>query len=158
MGRSAALLAFPLMLLAGCASTADPAKSPQGPPAAEGHGLLPPPAATSERLAGVPPKHEFALDPSGAFSRTLFTADGPRLTVTARDIHVPPHRETQPMRLPGAVLVQVNAGGGTATLDATRTELSAARLFTVSAGTRIAFRNTGDGELSIRLYVMEARP
>ena len=161
MGRLIALLAFPLVLLvAGCmSSTADPVTSPQGPPAKEGRGLLPPPETPPGGvLGGVPPQHAFERDAAGAFSRTVFSANSARLAVSARDVSVPAHRQTQAYRLPGAVLVQVNAGTGTATVGRGETDLSSGRVFTVSAGTPLSFSNTGDQELALRLYVMEGQP
>lgn len=159
MSRLLPLLALPFVIgISGCVITGDPVTSPQGPPAREGRGLLPPPQAQSGPIAGTPPKHVFERDTTGAFSRTVFSATSAHWHVTARDITVPPHQQTLERQLSGAALIEVNAGVGTATVGGVPTTLVSARRFTVAAGAPFSIANSGDQELAIRLYVIGAQP
>jgi quercetin dioxygenase-like cupin family protein len=158
MGRLTVWSAFFGLMLSGCTGPQDPLISPQGPLAPQGRGELPRPAAPAGVLQGTPPKHAFELDSTGAFSRTTFSGDASGFAVTAQDIIVPAHQQTQAAQFPGAALVQVNAGSGTATIGTASMELHSAQFFAVPAGTSILFNNSKDQELTIRLYLVEARP
>lgn len=157
MTRSAALTASVLILLLVSCARGGP-YHPSGPAAREGHGILPPPETPPSVLGGVQPKHAFEHDPSGAFSRTVFVAnDHPDVRITVRDITVPPKQQVRPITLPDAVLFEVRAGRGAASVAGQTTELTEAKAMAIPAGTAVALSNASDQALVVRLYVIEAK-
>ena len=157
MGRSIAAIASLFIALLTACGTGGPYHA-SGPAAREGHGVLSPPETVPSVLGGIPPKHAFEADASGAFSRTVFTAnEDSNVRVTVRDISLPPKQQARPFTLPGAVLLEVRAGRGAAGVAGRSTELSEATTMAIPAGTPVTLTNESDQALAVRLYVMEAK-
>jgi len=152
-GLTASIL---ILLLAACARGGP--YHPSGPAAREGHGILPPLKAPPSVLGGVPPKQAFELDPSGAFSRTVFVADDqPDIRITVRDITVAPKQPTRPITLPDVALLELRAGRGAVSVAGQTTELTGAKAMAIPAGTAVVLSNGSDQALVVRQYVIEAK-
>src|SRR5262249_8765437 len=87
------------------------AQQPQLAP--EGRGLLPKPVEMPARLEGMRPPHAFEPDPSGGFSRIVFSTDEhPDFKLVIRDFSFPPDRKAHTITLPSSGVLHLLSGSG----------------------------------------------
>jgi quercetin dioxygenase-like cupin family protein len=133
-----------------------PAQEPQL--AAEGRGLLPPPAEIPATLGGTPPPHPFQPDPSGGFSRTIFETDeDPNFKIVIRDFSFPPDRQTHTITLPTGAFLHILGGQGEISVAKQRLALTTAARTAVPTGAPIDVVNNGEQAMVVRALIVEAK-
>ena len=123
------------------------------------HGPLPPPPSDSLAFAGVPPRHPFQKDATGALVRTIFEADGPSDTrFEVRDLLIPPHSKSELRALPGPAVIELATGSARLSFGEKAEALDlGAEMKTLAAGTSASVENSGSVAAMLRLYVIRAR-
>lgn len=124
--------------------------------APEGRGVLPPPPAATPEGPASP--GQFAPDPSGGLSRTVFeTKLSPDFNIIIRDFSFPPDRQAHTLTLPSAAFVHVLSGEGDVNIAKRSTALSRLARTPVERNAPIEVVNNGEYPLIVRALIVEAK-
>src|SRR3989442_5888339 len=122
------------------------------------HGVLQTPALGELKFAGDIPNNPFKVEPGNALARTVFQTSGPSNSrIEIRELLVQSREETQLASQPGPMLIEVESGAGTVSVNGKREELAVNTIKTISAGQTTVFRNGGARPLALRIYRFEAK-
>lgn len=144
--------------ISGIAPWADAAWAQEPQLAAEGRGLLSPPAEMPATLGGTPLEHPFVSDPSGGFSRTIFETDkDPNFKIVIRDFAFPPDRQTHTVTLPSGAFIHLLSGLGEISIAKQRSASTPVARTAVPPGAPIEVLNEGEHPVVIRALIVEAK-
>lgn len=122
------------------------------------YGPLAPPPSGHVQFAGAQPKNPFHLEEGNVLARTVFTAPGPSNSqIEVRDYRFPPHVRSRLAGLPGAAIIEVYFGTGTASWGGKSEEVSDGYVRSVAVGQPLEFDNRGDYSLVVRIYLIEGK-
>lgn len=117
--------------------------------------LLPEVAPDNKAFSDYQPAKPYAATDNGVLARTIFQAAGVAGTrIEVRDWTLPPGKQTTPITLPGAALIEVRSGSGTVRVADQRRELQLGAIVPVSQDQSFAIANSGQLTLAMRVYVV----
>jgi hypothetical protein len=120
--------------------------------------LLPEAAAQDKAFSDYQPAKPYIAGENGVLVRTVFQADGGTgYGVEVRDWKVPAGRQTDSTTLLGAAFIEVRSGSGTLDITGKKQELGLGRIVSISQDQAFIIANTGQFELTLRVYVVAAR-
>jgi len=117
------------------------------------HGVLPAPPPGELKFAGEIPNNPFRVESGNTLARTVFQTSGPSNSrIEVREFLILPQEETNLGAQTGPMLVQVESGAGTVSINNKLEELAASTVRAISAGQATSFRNVGARPLALRVY------
>jgi hypothetical protein len=122
---------------------------------AGGRQPLPPPLPGTTHFSEYEPEHPYKPSKEeGVFERTDFTASSLKgYDVEVRDFLVSPERPKAPVPLPGAALLEVRQGSGTAKVHGKEIALRPGVVFMVGRGEPL-FVTASDEPLALRTWIV----
>jgi hypothetical protein len=129
----------------------------QQPELTPGRGLLPKPYQTPPRPAATS-SHSFTRDPSGAFSRTVFTTtEDPNFNILIRDFSFPPDHQPHTINFPTAAFLHFFGEPSEVKISGQPLTLHAGDRTAVAANNQLEVTNSGERSFVVRALIVEAK-
>ena len=117
--------------------------------------LLPEVAPNDTAFSGYQPAKPYTVTDNTILARTVFqAAAAPGTNMEVRDWKLPPGKQTTPVTLPGAALIEVRSGTGVLQAGNQRQELQLGAIVAVSQDQSFILTNSGQLTLTMRVYIV----